>query len=213
MSTPVNCPLCHHPRCELFHQDPARDYWQCLHCELVFVPTTQHVSRETEQAIYDLHQNTLDDPGYHRFLSRLAQPLLAILPPQAQGLDYGCGPAPLLARILREAGHELKLFDPIYVNQTAVLTQVYDFITCTEVAEHFRNPDAEFARLFGLLKPNGTLAIMTKRVIDRQAFSRWHYKNDPTHISFYNEHCLQWLASHYQRQLSLPAADVAFFYS
>ena len=207
------CPLCHHSVLSLFHSDSHRDYYQCQQCQLVFVPQAQHLDRAAEQAIYDLHQNQLDDPGYHRFLSRLALPLLTHLAPSSQGLDYGCGPAPLLARILENAGHHMQVFDPLYANQTAALQQSYDFISCSEVAEHFRQPGAEFARLFGLLKPDGTLAIMTKRVLDQHAFQGWHYKNDMTHISFYSATSLQWLATHYHRQLSLPAADVAIFHS
>ena len=118
------------------------------------------------------------------FLSRLALPLLDRLPPLSSGLDYGCGPGPLLAEILKQAGHGVELFDPFYADHPQHLQNRYDFITCTEVAEHFRRPGIEFERLFGLLKPSGRLGLMTKLVIDADAFAHWHYKNDQTHISF-----------------------------
>ena len=36
---------------------------------------------------------------------------------------------------------------------------------------------------------------MTKRVLDHEAFSRWHYKNDPTHVCFFAVQTFEWLAS------------------
>jgi hypothetical protein len=53
---------------------------------------------------------------------------------------------------------------------------------------------------------------MTKRVIDVAAFSRWHYKNDPTHICFYSEATLKWLAAKYHLQMELIDKDVAIFW-
>ncbi|GIS59730.1 MAG: hypothetical protein CM1200mP2_19550 [Planctomycetaceae bacterium] len=42
-------------------------------------------------------------------------------------------------------------------------------------------PGEELDRLWGCLSPGGVLGIMTKRVLDHEAFSRWHYKkrSDP----------------------------------
>ena len=125
---------------------------------MVFVPLSQHLSFAEEKAIYDLHENHLDDPGYRQFLSRLATPLQSKLPPAAIGLDYGCGPGPMLARMLTEHGHQVELFDPFYANHPQVLQDHYDFVTCTEVAEHFRQPAKEFEALFALLKPNCQIA-------------------------------------------------------
>ncbi len=195
-----------------FYQDRVRDYLRCQHCALVFVPREQHLSLLAEKALYDLHENRMDDLGYRQFLSRLSQPLLARLAPHAHGLDFGCGPGPLLAKMLAEQGHSVSLYDPFYAEAPELLQQQYDFITCTEVVEHFRQPQPMFELLFGLLKPHGLLGIMTKRVIDAEAFSRWHYKNDPTHICFYSEATLQWLAGKYYRQMVLVDKDVVIFH-
>ena len=106
----------------------------------------------------------------------------------------------------------MSLYDPFYADESELLQQSYDFITCTEVVEHFRQPQLMFEQVFGLLKPHGFLGIMTKRVIDVAAFSRWHYKNDPTHICFYSEATLKWLAAKYQLQMELIDKDVAIFW-
>src|SRR5690606_24896975 len=104
---------------------------------------------------YQTHQNALDDPGYRQHLSHLTTPLLPRLTPGSHGLDYGCGPGPALAAMLGEAGHTMALYDPLFHNDASVLESCYDFITCSEVAEHFHDPAAEFRRLNGLLKPGG----------------------------------------------------------
>ena len=80
---------------------------QCQRCRLVFVPRPYHLSAALEKAEYDKHRNTIDDAGYRKFLNRLAQPLIARLPAHSRGLDFGCGPGPALAEMLRSAGFEI----------------------------------------------------------------------------------------------------------
>ncbi|MBC7155656.1 MAG: class I SAM-dependent methyltransferase, partial [Rhodobacteraceae bacterium] len=131
----------------------GRDYGRCDACAARYVAPHHLPDAATEAAQYALHQNRVDDPGYRRFLSKLAEPLLARLAPGARGLDYGCGPGPALAMMLGEAGHPVALFDPIFAPDPAPLAQSHDFITCTEVAEHFHHPAAEFDRLAAMLNP------------------------------------------------------------
>ncbi len=193
-----NCPLCLNQRTVFFFADPRRQYLRCAECHLVFVPAEQHLSVTAEKAVYDLHENSPDEPGYRRFLSRLADPLSDRLALGAEGLDYGCGPGPALPSLLQERGFTMQLYDPLFLDRPEPLTRQYDFITCTEVIEHFRHPRQDFDRLFAMLKPKGFLGIMTKLVIDAEAFARWHYKNDPTHISFFSRLTFRWLAEKYR---------------
>lgn len=204
-----DCPLCFGTSTEYYHQDKHRLYAHCLRCHLVFVPASQHLPAAAEKAIYDLHQNNPEDAGYRRFLSRLTQPLSRYLKHGDNGLDFGCGPASAIPLLL--PGQAMQRYDPIYFNNTALLNQQYDFITCTEVVEHFRQPRQEFQRLFSLLKADGHLGIMTKMVISPAAFARWHYKNDLTHIAFFSRECFLWLASQYHKQISFYGNDVVIF--
>ena len=48
---------------------------------------------------------------------------------------------------------------------------------------------------------------MTKRVRDKDAFSKWHYIQDPTHVCFWSETTFQWIADQWQATLSFPASD------
>ncbi|MEZ4483041.1 MAG: class I SAM-dependent methyltransferase [Syntrophotaleaceae bacterium] len=107
-----------------------------------------------------------------------------------------------------EAGFDVHLYDPLYAPDADALQGCYDFVTCSEVVEHFRFPGQEFTALWDMLSPGGWLGIMTKLVIDRQAFSRWHYKNDPTHISFFSRETFSVLAERLSADLQIVGSDV-----
>ena len=204
----THCPLCTHTNVEDFFADRRRSYLRCERCALVFVPPYALPSPATERAEYDLHQNDPDDPGYRKFLSRLALPLLQRLAPGASGLDFGCGPGPALAQMLRARGCSVALYDPFYASDDAVLRETYDFICATEVVEHLHRPGEELARLWSLLRPAGWLGVMTKLVRDRAAFSNWHYKNDPTHVVFFSVETWRWWAREHGVEPEFVGADV-----
>ena len=201
------CPLCAAPAHWLL-DDRKRSYWQCEKCLMVHVPKRWQLSAEQEKAEYDRHENHPDDPGYRRFLSRLAEPLLQRLPAASSGLDFGCGPGPALAVMLREHGHQVALHDLYYHPNPEALRQQWDFITATEVVEHLAAPREVLEQLWQCLKPGGWLGLMTKRVSNPEAFRTWHYKSDPTHISFFSEQSFRWLATRWQAELEVIGADV-----
>jgi hypothetical protein len=134
---------------------------------------------------------------------------MARLPAGSSGLDYGCGPGPALAAMLREAGHEVAFFDPFFRPDRAVLERQYDFVTCTETAEHFHRPADEFDRLMTLVRPGGWLAVMTCFQTNDAPFATWHYRKDPTHVVFYREETLRILAARRGWTCGVPVKDVA----
>lgn len=205
----MHCPLCEDDVCRRFFLAGAREYWRCERCKATFLHPAQRPSPEEERNRYLLHRNEPDDAGYRRFLSRLATPLLARLPPAQRGLDYGCGPGPVLAMMLRAAGHRIALFDPFFRPDARALTRTYDFVTCTEVAEHFHRPAEEFHRLHVLLKPGGWLALMTRMLRKDGEFDRWDYRSDLTHVVFYREETLRHVAAHHGWHCEILADDVA----
>lgn len=185
-------------------------YWRCGVCQATFLDPAQRLSSEEEHARYRHHQNDPADKKYRRFLSKLADPLLQRLSPQAKGLDYGCGPGPALACMLREAGHRVRLFDPLFFPDPEPLTDLYDFITCTETIEHFHQPAEEFARFDRMLRPGGWLALMTSFLTDDDHFASWHYRRDPTHVVFYRDATLRHIAHRFGWSCEIPLKDVAF---
>lgn len=206
--TPLHCPVCEADATRPFQRIDTRNYWRCESCDATFLDPAQRPDHATERAEYDLHQNDPRDSGYRAFLARLATPLLERLPPGAHGLDYGCGPGPALAGMLREAGHAVALYDPLFFNDPDVLGGAYDFITCTEVAEHFHRPAEEFARLDQLLRPGGWLGIMTGFQTRDEAFAQWHYRRDPTHVVFYRASTFEVIARRHAWQCEIPRANV-----
>lgn len=203
-----HCPLCHGDDISPFFEDKRRAYLRCDHCKLVFVPRRYWLRAQDERAIYDLHENTPHDEGYRRFLSRLTAPLLKSLGPNQKGLDFGCGPGPVLSVIIEEQGHQMDLYDPFYYNEPSMLSNTYDFITATEVVEHMHDPNSEFTTLFHMLRPGGTLGLMTKLVIDQNAFKTWHYIHDMTHVCFYSRSTFEYLAQRFNADLRFVANDV-----
>lgn len=204
----TTCPLCRSESPEPFLTVDGRNYWRCAACEARFLDATQYPVAEEEFAQYLHHQNDPNDPRYRRFLSKLADPLLARLSPQSRGLDFGCGPGPALAAMLREAGHDVALYDPFFAADPASLSEVYDFVTCTETAEHFHHPHDEFARLRGLVKEGGWLALMTCFQTDDARFEDWHYRQDRTHVVFYREATFRYLAQSWGWTCEAPVKDV-----
>lgn len=204
----MDCPLCRRTGCGPFFEDRRRRYHRCPDCTLVFVPPAQYLDARAEKVEYDLHRNSPDDPGYRRFLDRLFAPMCSRLRPDAGGLDFGSGPGPTLSVMFAEAGYRMQIYDAFYADNPSVFERSYDFITATEVVEHLHHPDRELDRLWSCLRPGGVLGIMTKLVIDREAFSRWHYKNDPTHVCFFSRATFQWLARKWGATLTFEGNDV-----
>ena len=206
------CPLCQADvnTSAIYFQDKKRPYHQCHRCALVFVPSRYHLTQQAEKEEYDKHQNELEDEGYLRFLSRLYLTLNNRLAPNSEGLDFGCGPGPALAHKLSQLGYPTAKYDLYYFPDKRVLEKQYDFVTCTEVVEHLAHPMLQIEQMLECLKPGGTLALMTKLVIDQQRFATWHYKNDPTHISFFSRETFEYIASELRLTVEFIAADVIF---
>lgn len=202
------CRLCSSDFLTIFFEDNTRKYVSCNVCRIVFVPSAYFLSEEREKAEYDLHHNEINDAGYRKFLMRAVEPVKYYVPPSTRsliGLDFGCGPTPVLASMLSEAPlcYNMKIYDIFYfpLRENISAEQQYDFITMTEVAEHLAHPLQELTNLWNLLKDNGVLVIMTKRVIGTvESFRNWHYIRDLTHITFFSEQTFQWIKEFWDRK-------------
>ena len=184
---------------------------QCLNCEFVFVPSQYHLSEPEERKRYDTHNNNPEDPRYRQFLSQLTEPLNEIISSNSYGLDFGCGPGPTLSLMMQEKGHQMDLYDKFYARNQSVFKKSFDFITLTEVIEHLSDPVFELERLASILKPKGILAVMTQTLAQDIDFKSWYYKNDPSHIGFYNDKSLTCLASLLELEITQFSDRVIFF--
>lgn len=206
-----SCRLCGCQNLFLFHKDRQRPYYRCQVCHLISVPKSHWLTEFQEKAIYDKHQNDVESADYRHFLSRTFNPVIKKIPPEAKGLDFGCGPGPALCAMFMEAGYPMKTYDKFYAPTQSVLEETYDFITMTEVIEHLGHPACALQKLYNQLNLAGFLAIMTKRVTSLLDFSSWHYKNDTTHIAFYCRETFHYVAQLFGMSVEFPDRDLVIF--
>ena len=246
LEKPLQCPLCCSTTIKPFHKDKQREYHQCGKCQLVFVSAPYHLSYSCEKAEYDKHNNQFGDAGYLAFLSRSFLPAIDWIkhkihrsgllhscePVVLRGIDFGCGPTPVLAIEIRDQvqahlndqmtkhsendityslSFDMQYYDPMYFPATELAESSFDLVTCTEVVEHFRSPVDSWRQLISLMTADSCLVVMTKLVIDCQRFASWHYKNDPTHVAFYSKETFEFIANAYQLNYQQLSTDVAMF--
>ncbi len=179
-----NCSLCGGgaPRLMEAH---GRCFHQCPRCDLIFVPRCWHLSADAEKARYATHQNTLDNAGYVARFEVLINLVSTHCAGVRRVLDYGSGPGPVLVELLRRRGYEASGYDPYFAPETD-LSLPFDAVVSTETFEHFATPGQAMARILGLIRRGGYLAVMTEFHQGPSAFADWYYPRDPTHVAFYS---------------------------
>jgi len=80
-----------------------------------------------------------------------------------------------------------------FKNPFAVEFQPRRRLTRTELARFAR----ERRRIDAMLEPDGWLGLMTELRPPKEAFARWHYHRDPTHVGFYSDASLRWIAARF----------------
>ena len=210
---PDRCPLCQERATAAFAVVDGRRYHRCRHCDLTFLDPSQRPSAAAERAEYDLHQNEPHDPRYRGHLAKLTEPLLLGVPTGAEGLDFGSGPGPTIAVMLGEQGYRVCNYDPFFAPDRAVLDRCYDFVTCTETAEHFHEPAREFELFERLLRPGGRLGIMTVMLTEGTDFQSWWYRREISHVSFYSPKTFDWLGRRHGWSTTILQPDVVIFES
>jgi SAM-dependent methyltransferase len=193
----MNCPICDYA-CDSFQNwTQTVHYHSCPNCLYIFKDPSARLNAKEEKARYLTHRNRIDDPEYigyfERFLTDSIRPFLV---PKSKVLDFGSGPEPVLAHLLRSKYDvDVAIYDPFFAVNTEVFDATYDIITCTEVIEHLIDPYSVFQRFSRLLHPGGYLAIMTRfHPENERDFLQWFYPRDITHIGFFAEQTFAYLA-------------------
>jgi SAM-dependent methyltransferase len=191
----MNCRLCSNTELRELNGTDQRNYYFCDKCYSVNVHTKEFIDKIQEKEIYLTHNNGIEYDGYVNFLRRAIDPALDFIERDMKGLDYGCGYAPTLSKILESEGYTCEDYDPFFFRNE--LTGNYDFIFSTEVFEHFFEPNSEIEKLTNLLKDNGYLIAMTERWKNLEEFSDWYYTKDPTHVFFYHTKTFDYICKYY----------------
>lgn len=193
---------------------PLGAYFHCSHCDLIFMDPAQRLTSEEEKVRYDMHEN-VSTQGYRKFFLPLIQEIEKfaavrnIHAPDLKILDFGCGPTAFLSELLAEKNFRVINYDIFYYTNQASLQRQYDVITCTEVWEHFYHPLEEIHQLAKLLNAGGFLGVMTSAHQGREHFEAWHYRRDPTHVVFFSNLTMTWIAEHFG--LKLTKADTPYW--
>lgn len=153
-----------------------------------------------ETDFYGHHENNIEDPRYRQYASLVTAEAVRryqqcrFEKPSGIALDFGCGPGPVVASLLREHGVQTDIYDPFFYPD-GMLHKTYDVIVACEVVEHFRSPKAEFLKIFDLLLPGGWVVVQTERLEYVSNFEQWYYRKDPTHIAFFSDEAFRRIGS------------------
>ncbi len=190
----MQCPLCRY----IFHYAGTRNYAGrkfhiCGRCFLMFADQQYLPTPDEERERYEQHQNSNSNPGYVAFLNTALNAALPFLRHEMKGLDFGCGPNPVLSELLIAKGFHCSNYDPFFYPEKP--TTEFDFIFATECLEHFHNPEREISDLTSLLSKNGILTIMTSFWSEDMELTDWHYLRDKTHVSIFHFNSIRYMAS------------------
>ncbi len=205
------CTVCKNNNIEFFLNVRGLDYWQCPFCKAIMLNPIQFMSSNKEKKHYLKHNNEINDIRYRTFLYNLIEPLKDKISVNDIGLDYGCGYAPALADILIKEGFNIELYDPFFFKNENIFFRKFNFVTCSEVVEHFFKPYEEFNKIDGLLAKNSWLAVMTSFMTEDYLFENWHYRRDPTHVVFYKKMTFRIIANQRNWKINFPSKNVVLF--
>lgn len=153
--------------------------------------------QETEKSRYLLHENDITNVNYQEFVSPITNSIIIDFKSHHKGLDFGAGTGPVISKILTDNGYSIGQYDPFFHNNKELLDKKYDYIACCEVIEHFHFPNKEFTLLNRILNKGGKLYCMTESFSASMDFEKWYYKNDPTHVFFYQERTFQFIKQNF----------------
>ena len=205
------CTVCKNNKIEFFLNVEGLDYWQCALCKATMLDSIKFIASNKEKKHYLKHNNEINDTRYRTFLSNLIEPLKDKISIDDMGLDYGCGYAPALADILKKDGFNVELYDPFFFKNENIFCRKFNFITCSEVVEHFFKPYEEFNKIDSLLAKNSWLAVMTSFMTEDYLFKNWHYRRDPTHVVFYKKITFKIIANQRNWKINFPSKNIVLF--
>jgi|AntRauTorcE11897_2_1112592.scaffolds.fasta_scaffold00001_524 hypothetical protein len=192
------CKICNSVTTPIINKKTNVKYHTCSYCEFTCKDEKHFVTKKEELTIYNFHNNFIYDPEYIAFFKKFINK--AILPYASniiKGLDFGSGPQPVLAELLkREYNYKMHIYDVFFAPEKVYENNKYDLVTCTEVVEHLKNPLEYFKIFKSLINNNGIIAVMTLLSPNNEKdFFDWWYIRDKTHISFFTLKTMQVIAS------------------
>lgn len=194
----MDCHICHKATVAFVHEKTNITYYHCEDCEYIFKSPEFHQDFTAQKERYNLHENDEEDAGYQAYFQRFLDFIFPLLDKPKTALDFGCGRSSLLASLLKKEGMKCDYYDPIYHPATLSDSKKYELIVSTEVFEHLHQPREVFESLLERLEEGGYLALQTQfHPNDIEAFKKWYYHQDPTHIVFFTAQTFRVLCKEY----------------
>ncbi len=182
----MDCHICNKTTVSFIHDKTDITYYHCKDCEYIFKSSMCYQDFTAQKERYNLHENDAEDEGYQAYFKRFLDFTLPLVIKPKTSLDFGCGKSSLLASLLQKNGIACDYYDPIYHPDTLDESKKYELIVSTEVFEHLHQPRVIFESLLKRLEEGGYLALQTQfHPNDAEAFKKWYYHQDPTHIVFF----------------------------
>ena len=90
-------------------------YHRCSNCGFVYLDEKHYLSSDKEKKRYLLHDNTLQNKGYVKMLEEfIEKTVVAYVKVGERVLDYGSGPEPVLAELLRRRKFNVEIYDKYF---------------------------------------------------------------------------------------------------
>lgn len=195
----MKCPLCATEN-KISFISKDKIFYNCKKCDSIYLDKKNYVDLNEEKERYSSHNNSSDNKGYLKMLKKfMDDTVMKVSTDVNEILDYGCGPGPILSELLEKEGFNVDLYDPIFYPDTN--DKLYDLVTSTEVFEHFHDPVENINKILNKIKSNGYLAIMTYFHDGVDIFKEWFYKEDPTHVFFYNTNTFKYIANKFNLEV------------
>jgi cyclopropane fatty-acyl-phospholipid synthase-like methyltransferase len=141
----------------------------------------------------------------------MAEMVLTITPAEGSVLDFGCGKNAVLEGIIKKQSClNCDSYDPQFNQIIDFSIKKYDTIVLCEVIEHLRNLQEELALIKNLMTSGGKVIIRTQKYSTLESFPTWWYRQDNTHINFFNDTTLSFAGSLLNRKcIQTPFKDIA----
>ncbi len=190
----MKCKICGSLVDKFEDKELKKFYYHCLECQLIFLDSGFQVSSESEKKQYDQHNNTLENEGYVKMFNDFLDFTLNGTSIKSV-LDFGSGPSAVLVELLKRRALHVEHYDKFYQPKKVYENRQYDLITSTEVFEHLAEPKEVLKLLSKHLNKNGIISIMTLfHTNKKDAFLKWWYRRDPTHITFFTPKSIEVMA-------------------
>lgn len=201
----MKCKLCSEESTEKFlvkNKSWEKNYYYCHKCKFIFAESKAVLNDQEQRRRYQMHNNKITDPVYRDYFKNFIDYAFSYIENKKRVLDFGSGPEPVLADVLKESGFKVEIYDKFFTPDNEVFNKKYEIITSTEVFEHLEYPMEFIEKLLNILEEKGYLLLMTCFYLnDIDSFSKWWYIQDPTHISFFNPKTFEYIAKKHNLEI------------